>query len=165
MSGTSGRALCFPLCTSSLRRHALRGSALLAWATALTALFAASGAHATTPDDAKGLWLSADGGAVIEFKACADKPTALCGRIVWDKDAGKPSDTCGIQIAQLDRFENEAWRDGWVYDPRDRKKYKGALRIKNGDLHIRAFIGTEILGQTEQMRRVQELPAAPVCKS
>ncbi len=165
MSGMSGRALCFPLRASSLRRHALRGPALPVWAMALAALFAASVAHATTPDDAKGLWLSADGGAVIEFKACADKATALCGRIVWDKDAGKPSDTCGIQIAQLDRFENEAWRDGWVYDPRDRKKYKGALRIKNGDLHIRAFIGTEILGQTEQMRRVPELPASPVCKS
>ncbi|SEL86525.1 Uncharacterized conserved protein, DUF2147 family [Roseateles sp. YR242] len=120
---------------------------------------------AASPEDAKGLWLSADGGAVIEFKPCADKPTALCGRIVWDKDAGKPADTCGVQIAQLDKYENDAWRDGWVYDPRDKKKYKGALRVKSGDLYIRAYIGTEILGQTEQMRRVTELPATPVCKS
>lgn len=158
MSGTSG-----PAPGPSLRSLITGRPVLL---TALvTGLVTASAAYATTPDDAKGLWLSADGGAVIEFKACADKPTALCGRIVWDKDAGKPADTCGVQIAQLDRFENEAWRDGWVYDPRDRKKYKGALRIKNGDLHIRAYIGTEILGQTEQMRRVAELPAAPVCKS
>ncbi|OWQ90157.1 hypothetical protein CDN98_03990 [Roseateles terrae] len=124
-------------------------------------LMAAGASHATTPEDAKGLWLSADGGAVIEFKPCADKASALCGRIVWDKDAGTPADTCGVQIAQLDRFENDAWRDGWVYDPRDRKKYKGALRIKNGDLFIRAYIGTEILGQTEQMRRVTALPGPP----
>ncbi|WP_431256637.1 DUF2147 domain-containing protein [Roseateles chitinivorans] len=122
-------------------------------------------AMAIGPDDAKGRWLSADGGAVIEFKPCDDKPAALCGRIVWDKDAGKANDTCGIQIAQLDRYENEAWRDGWVYDPRDKKKYKGALRVKGGDLYIRAYIGTEILGQTEQMKRVAELPATPVCKS
>lgn len=120
---------------------------------------------AAGPDDAKGLWLSADGGAVIEFKPCADKPGALCGRIVWDKDAGKANDTCGIQIAQLERYDNEAWREGWVYDPRDRKKYKGALRVKEGDLFVRAFIGTEILGQTEQMKRVAALPASPVCKS
>ncbi|PIM52789.1 hypothetical protein CS062_12945 [Roseateles chitinivorans] len=122
-------------------------------------------ALAAGPDDAKGLWLSADGGAVIEFKPCGDKPSALCGRIVWDKDAGQANDTCGIQVAQLERYDNEAWRDGWVYDPRDRKKYKGALRVKGGDLHLRAFIGTEILGQTEQMKRVAELPATPVCKS
>ena len=122
-------------------------------------------ALAAGPDDAKGLWLSADGGAVIEFKPCADKPSALCGRIVWDKDAGQANDTCGIQVAQLERYDNEAWRDGWVYDPRDRKKYKGALRVKGGDLHLRAFIGTEILGQTEQMKRVAALPATPVCKS
>jgi uncharacterized protein (DUF2147 family) len=122
-------------------------------------------ALAAGPDDAKGLWLSADGGAVIEFKPCADKPSALCGRIVWDKDAGQANDTCGIQVARLERYDNEAWRDGWVYDPRDRKKYKGALRVKGGDLHLRAFIGTEILGETEQMKRVAEVPATPVCKS
>ncbi|UUZ55395.1 DUF2147 domain-containing protein [Massilia sp. H-1] len=36
---------------------------------------------------ATGLWLSADKAAVIEFKACTDLPSALCGTIVWDKDA------------------------------------------------------------------------------
>lgn len=121
-------------------------------------------ALAAGPDDAKGLWLAADKDAVLEFKSCADKPTALCGRIVWDKDAGQPNDTCGLQIAQLERYENEAWRDGWVYDPRDNKKYKGALRVKSGELHIRAFLGTEILGQTERLQRVTALPATPVCK-
>ncbi|WAC71763.1 DUF2147 domain-containing protein [Roseateles sp. SL47] len=152
------RGPCPPSARRSRRRHAC-------FAGLLVMLLQMPSAWATTPDDAKGLWLSADGGAVIDFKPCPDKATALCGRIVWDKDAGKPTDTCGIQIAQLDKFENDAWRDGWVYDPRDKKKYKGALRIKNGDLYIRAFIGTEILGQTEQMRRVTELPATPVCKS
>lgn len=121
-------------------------------------------AVAATPDDARGLWLTAEKDAVIEFKACADRTGALCGTIVWDKDAGTPADTCGVRIAQLERYENEAWRDGWVYDPRDKKKYKGAIRVKAGVLHIRAFIGAEILGQTEQMTRTAALPAAPQCK-
>jgi uncharacterized protein (DUF2147 family) len=132
---------------------------------AAAALALVSAAHAASPDDAKGLWLTADKDAVLEFKPCADKSAALCGRIVWDKDAGKPQDTCGVQIAQLERYDNEAWRDGWVYDPRDGKKYKAALRVKAGDLYIRAYIGTELLGQTEQLKRVSELPAAPTCKS
>ena len=125
---------------------------------------AALSAAAAGPDDAKGLWQTAEKDAVIEFKPCADRPAALCGRIVWDKDAGTPADTCGVLIAQLERYDNDAWRDGWVYDPRDKKKYKGVLRVKSGDLHIRAFVGVEVLGQTEQLKRVTALPDTPVCK-
>lgn len=128
-------------------------------------LLSALAAHAASPDDAKGLWLTAEKDAVIEFKPCSDRATALCGTIVWDKDAGKPADTCGTRIAQLERYENDAWRDGWVYDPRDKKKYKGAVRVKGGDLNIRAFVGAEILGQTETLARVAALPTAPACKN
>ncbi len=138
-------------------------SAVLPLLLFVAGLCAAPTAQAASADDAKGLWLSADGGAIIEFKPCTDGGSSLCGRIVWDKDAGHANDTCGIQVAQLNRYEDEAWRDGWVFDPRDKKKYKGALRIKQGDLHLRAFIGSEILGQTEQMKRVSALPATPVC--
>jgi uncharacterized protein (DUF2147 family) len=121
-------------------------------------------ARAAGPADAQGLWLTAQGDAVLEFKPCAERPSALCGHIVWDKDAGTPADTCGVQIAQLERYENDAWRDGWVFDPRDKKKYKGALRTRSGDLQIRAFIGVEVLGQTEQLKRVATIPPAPSCK-
>jgi uncharacterized protein (DUF2147 family) len=124
----------------------------------------ASTAQASSPDDAKGLWLTAEKDGVIEFQPCTKKPSALCGHVVWDKDAGAPNDTCGLQIAQLERFEKDGWRDGWLYDPRDKKKYKGVVRVKEGELHMRAFVGAEILGQTEQMVRVTTLPLSPVCK-
>lgn len=122
-------------------------------------------AQAAGPDDAKGLWMTAENDAVIRFAPCAEAPGALCGTIVWDKDAGTPADTCGVRIAQLARYDKEAWRDGWVYDPRDDKKYKGVVRAQADELRIRAFVGVEILGQTEQLKRVATLPAAPVCKS
>jgi len=121
-------------------------------------------AQADGPDDAKGLWMTAENDAVIRFAPCAEGPGALCGTIVWDKDAGTPADTCGVRIAQLGRYEKEAWRDGWVYDPRKDKKYKGVVRAKADALSIRAFVGVEILGQTEQLKRVSAVPAAPVCK-
>lgn len=121
-------------------------------------------AQAQSQDDAKGLWLSAEKDGVIELKPCASKPTALCGHIVWDKDAGMSNDTCGLQIARLERYDKDAWRDGWLYDPRDKKKYRGALRVKDGELHMRAFVGSEILGQTEQMTRVATVPTSPSCK-
>jgi uncharacterized protein (DUF2147 family) len=127
-------------------------------------LSSVSSAQAAGADDARGLWMTAQNDAVIEFKPCPDGAGALCGRIVWDKDAGTPADTCGVQIAQLQRYDNDAWRDGWVYDPRDKKKYKGVVRTKGGDLYIRAFVGVEILGQTEQLKRVPAVPATPACK-
>lgn len=122
------------------------------------------GASAASPEDAKGLWMTAEKDGVLEFQACTDNAAALCGRVVWDKDAGTAHDTCGVLVAQLGRYGDEAWRDGWVYDPRDGKKYKGAVRVKSGELHIRAFLGTEILGQTERLQRVAALPDQPVCK-
>ena len=127
-------------------------------------LSSVSSAQAAGADDARGLWMTAQNDAVIDFKPCPDGAGALCGRIVWDKDAGTPADTCGVQIAQLQRYDNDAWRDGWVYDPRDKKKYKGVVRTKGGDLYIRAFVGVEILGQTEQLKRVPAVPATPACK-
>lgn len=119
-------------------------------------------ALAGTSQDAHGLWLSGDKAAVIRFEPCSDAPGALCGKIVWDKDAGTPADACGVTIAKLTRYENDAWRNGWVLDPRTNKHYKGALRVQGEVLNLRAYIGTELLGETEQMTRVQTLPTG--CK-
>jgi uncharacterized protein (DUF2147 family) len=114
-------------------------------------------------DAAAGLWLSADKAAVIEFKACPDLPGGLCGTIVWDKDAGTPDDACGVTIAKLKTYEGDAWRNGWVHDPRTKKNYKGIVRVKDETLMVRAFIGTELLGETEVMTRAASIP--PGCKS
>jgi uncharacterized protein (DUF2147 family) len=114
---------------------------------------------------AQGLWMSADKDAVIEFKVCGQRGDSLCGRIVWDKDAGTPSSACGVQIAELNRFADDAWRDGWVFDPRNHRKYKGAVRAKGNELAVRAFVGVEVLGQTETLTRVDALPTKPSCRS
>ncbi|NQE50153.1 hypothetical protein RB25_08470 [Herbaspirillum rubrisubalbicans] len=132
----------------------------------LAALSCTSGvlAHADEPADAKGLWATGSGDAVIKVDDCPDKTGALCAQIVWDKDAGQPTDTCNVRIAQLDHFEHGAWRDGWAYDPRSKKNYKATLRVKDGMLNIRAFVGVEMLGETESFTRVERIPPSPVCK-
>ncbi|MFS2199007.1 DUF2147 domain-containing protein [Pseudomonas sp. Pseusp3] len=122
-------------------------------------IFAAAG-----PLDAKGLWLTAEKDAIIKLDDCTAKAGAICGQIVWVRDVASTTSDCGVQIMQLDRYEKDAWRDGWVYDPRNQKKYKGVVRVKEGNLNVRAFVGSEILGQTEQFERVEKLPPAPVCK-
>ena len=148
---------CFPVARPSGLMGVARAAALV-----LVGLVGTS-AQAGSAQDAQGLWLSADKAAVIQFAPCADTPSALCGKIVWDKDANTPTDACGMTIAKLTRYEDDAWRNGWVLDPRTNKHYKGALRVKADVLSLRAFIGTELLGETEQMARVQVLPAG--CKA
>lgn len=142
-----------------------RGAQMRAARTCALALacLASTGVQAASAVDAHGLWLSADKAAVIQFAPCAEKPDALCGKIVWDKDANTPADACGMTIAKLTRYEDDAWRNGWVLDPRTNKHYKGALRVRADVLNLRAYIGTELLGETEQMTRVQTLPAG--CKA
>lgn len=123
------------------------------------AWLAAGTAWAASPQDAQGLWRSADQRAVIAFAPCKEQPTHLCGTIVWDQDAGTPADTCGVVIAHLKRHEDEAWRDGWAYDPRSKKHYKATVRVQQDTLKLRAYIGTELLGETEEMQRTASLPA------
>lgn len=132
------------------------------WALALTGL-APLAAHSASSTDAQGLWLSGDKAAVIRFAPCVDVSTALCGQIVWDKDAGTPADACGVTIARLGQYSEDAWRKGWVLDPRTAKHYKGVLRVNGDVLALRGFVGVEILGETEQMARVQSVP--PGCKT
>lgn len=131
----------------------------------IAALSWTGAAQAASAEDAKGIWMTAEKDAVVEFADCPDRAGSLCGKIVWDKDAGTPADTCGLRIAQVNRYEKDAWRDGWVYDPRDKKNYKATIRVKDRTLNIRAFIGVEVLGETEQLARVDALPATPVCKA
>lgn len=114
-------------------------------------------------DTVPGLWLSADKAAVIEFKACAAPADALCGTIVWDKDAGTPLDACGVMVAKLRTRRDDAWRNGWLHDPRTKKNYKGVVRTQGETLLVRAFIGTELLGETEVLTRSASIP--PGCKN
>ena len=149
-----------------MKMRSLRRSLAVCTALTLTSVSTLTWS-APTPNDAKGLWLSGDKGAVIEFKDCPDAAGSLCATIVWDKDAGTPLDTCGLLISKLKRYDDEAWRDGWVFDPRSKKHYKAAVRVnkdsKPETLLMRAYIGTEILGETEEMTRVSSLPAG--CKT
>lgn len=145
-----------PAGTPSRRRATC---AALWGALAIATVGASTQAHAATPQDAQGLWRSADQRAVIAFAPCRDNPAHLCGTIAWDADVGTPADTCGVLIARLKRFEDEAWRDGWAHDPRSKKTYKAVLRTQGDTLKLRAFIGTELLGETEEMKRATALPA------
>ncbi len=92
------------------------------WLFLSSVLMCSTGIHAAAgPLEAKGLWLTAEKDAVVKLDDCADKVGAICGQVVWVKDVASTSSDCGVQILQLTRYDQDAWRDGWVYDPVIRK--------------------------------------------
>lgn len=114
------------------------------------------------PEAAHGLWLSAQKDGVVQLAPCNEEPSALCGTVVWDKDAKAvppvPGD-CGLRILKLRHFEDGAWRDGWIHDPREKKNYKGLVRAQGRDMTMRAYIGVQVLGKSEEFTKVDSVPA------
>ncbi len=117
--------------------------------------------QAQQADAAQGLWLSAQKDGVVELKPCSEEPGALCGTVVWDKDASvnppRPGD-CGLRIVKLKNFDDGAWRDGWIHDPREKKNYKGLIRAHGREMTMRAYIGVQVLGKSEEFTRVDAIP-------
>ncbi len=129
----------------------------------LTAMTAAQAAP-----DVTGLWLTDDGEAAVDVKACG---AALCGTIAWLKtpkdaagqplrDANNPDAAartrplCGLGIFGGARPEGAGWTGGWIYDPDEGKRYSLDLTpTADGTLAVTGFVGIKALGQTVQWSR------------
>jgi uncharacterized protein (DUF2147 family) len=129
----------------------------IAGSAAAIASATASPALASDFDGFTGYW-SAPDRSVIEVRPCP-QATALCGYLVLARDYGNDAmnpdpalrkrPICGLPLLELRRFNDGVWREGSVYDPEDGKSYKAALRKRDGKLFLRAYIGTEVFGETE----------------
>lgn len=117
-------------------------------------------------DEFIGNWLAAQGEGIVQLSRCPlykNAPaTALCGVIVWDAEVDNPkrrtSLDCNRKVFEASKYEDGVWKDGWAFDTRSRKFHSAKLRIKNGHLHMRAFVGNEINGETEIFTRVADVP-------
>ncbi len=138
-------------------RKATAGPAFL-----FAALAAALPARAA-PEDAIGLWRTADRQAAIEITPC---DPSLCGRLIWyvetrtGPDAGLDSNNpderqrgrplCGIPMLGGFQREGEGWADGWVYDPKSGDTYSGTITPEGRDrLRLHGYIGIPLFGRTE----------------
>jgi len=121
-------------------------------------------------DEFSGYWKTAEGDGIVQLQKCSmykfAPPTALCGVIVWDVEVNNPKRTlpldCNRKIFEATRFENGVWQNGWAFDTRQKKFYNTKLRMKDGQLRVRVFVGTEVNGETMVFTRVNEVP--PGCE-
>lgn len=121
-------------------------------------------------DDFVGHWMTLQRDGIVQLTRCPlyknAPPTALCGVIVWDAEVDNPKRSnaldCNRKVFEATRFDNGVWKDGWAFDTRTRKFHSARLRMKDGNLHVRAYVGSEINGATEVFTRVADIP--PGCE-
>lgn len=116
-----------------------------------------SRAEASNLEGFEGYWHTPDK-SVIEIKPCP-AASALCGYLTFAREYGtdelnpdpalRKRPLCGLLVLELRRWADGVWRDGTVYDPETGKGYKAALRKRDGKLFLRAYVGTEVFGETE----------------
>ncbi|HEX7846654.1 MAG TPA: DUF2147 domain-containing protein [Chitinophagaceae bacterium] len=118
---------------------------------------------AQNADAAKGVWLNEDQDAKVEIFRSGDK---YFGKIVWTKDmyaadgktlkkdSNNPDDNLKnrpirdmVIITDL-VYDDGEWTGGKLYDPKSGKTYKAKMKIKGGNLEIRGYVGSPMLGKT-----------------
>ena len=129
------------------RLAALARPGLLMGRTCVTALSAAAIAAVGTADagSIEGAWLTADRSATVEIVRC---DVGECGLIAVDPD--HRTSFAGRRIIEgLRPISSNIWAGGFVYDPRNGRRYASWARLlRDGNLRIEGCLAFLCSGQT-----------------
>jgi uncharacterized protein (DUF2147 family) len=130
---------------------------LLASVPLLLAALLIAGHSAAAATDISGWWLTQGGDGVIQISRCG---AGYCGRIVGMSQAlgpdgsvlrdnkGRPK--CGLTILTVAGESNAGKWDGHITDPDNGEVYDSELSVdEQGQLHLRGYVLTPLLGQTQ----------------
>ncbi|MFK5895291.1 MAG: DUF2147 domain-containing protein [Pseudomonadota bacterium] len=119
-----------------------------------------------------GMWVIDDGETIVKISSCKN---SLCGRIVgftdkddgaddnvsnteWAKIAKDIKEICSVDIVGGFTKKEGDWAAGWILDFEDEKKYSATLRMEGSDkMNVRAYVGSEIFGETLVWKRVDKI--------
>ena len=93
------------------------------------ALLALTGAAASAAD-ASGVWLRDSGASRVRIAPCG---AALCGTIVWLKDADGPAKVGQKVFFDMKPNGDNAW-SGSAFNPEDGKNYSGKMTLSGDTL-------------------------------
>lgn len=135
----------------------------------LTALTINGVAQAQAAEEFFGNWITLDGEGIVRIERCGPvhgdseiSKSMACAMIVWDKIAADVKSTkrhdCYRLVGRFKKFSSGIWEEGNTFDPRTQKSYRGKVRLKDGRLYLRSYIGNELFGETEIFKRVQIVP-------
>ena len=140
-----------------LRDHS-RTAHVFAAAAAISIMVVAANAQPRTGGVA-GVWIDHTGQGAVEITPCGPN---MCGSVVWLKNPLKKSKTgrpiYGAQIlGDLRKRPNEAWEDGWIYNPEDEERFSAEIKLKNETtLLVTGYLGIKLLGETFTWKRAPD---------
>jgi uncharacterized protein (DUF2147 family) len=121
-------------------------------------------------DPAHGYWLTENRKAIVRLAPCG---ADTCGRTVWVEnpldEAGQPKrdaknadaakrerPICGLDlVGGLNKTNDGAWQDGWLYNPRNGETYSAKVRaLSPSELEVRGYLGVSVLGKSQVWTRV-----------
>ncbi len=121
-------------------------------------------APAKQPADAiLGVWLTQEKDGKVEIYRSGDK---FFGKLMWGKNLyekdGKTlkKDIKNPEPSQRERtllnlvmlrdfmYKEGEWKDGRIYDPRSGKTYSSTMKLKDGNLEVRGYIGLPAFGKS-----------------
>lgn len=134
---------------------------------------AAMPANAAERADFTGVWITNNGDGAAELRPCGDN---LCGYVysilkvpdpskpLRDNNNEKPAlrsrALCGLQVlGGLKKVSDNAFGDGWVYDPETGKQYSVEITLKGSTLDVRGYVGSKMFGKTVTWPRAASAPA------
>lgn len=116
-----------------------------------------------------GTWFNEDKTGKIEIYQSGNK---YFGKLLWGKymldEKGAPrKDTKNPDAALRSRewpnmvmltnfqYKNGQWEDGKIYDPTTGKSYSANMKVRDGRLEIRGYVGISLLGKTIYWDRIK----------
>ena len=117
-----------------------------------------------------GHWWTEEKDAKIQVYKEGDR---FAGKIIWLKDSlnkyGKPvmdsqnpkkelrsRNILGINIISGFVYEGGRWEGGEIYDPNNGKTYSCIMKLRNGQLEVKGYVGVPMFGRTVTWTRVEE---------
>jgi uncharacterized protein (DUF2147 family) len=92
-------------------------------------------------------------GKIIKlFREKGEDPDPKCDKCTGAK---KNQKIIGLVILEGMSQDGDEWKGGTITDPENGKAYKCKMKLENGKLKVRGFIGVSLLGRTQYWHPAQ----------
>ncbi len=130
-------------------------------------------------DAVLGEWTTENEESIFYFYREGDR---YFGRVEWQREPCYPADDPEAGVPRRDRknpdkskrdvslqgyvilknfrFDKDKWTGGTIYDPQEGNTYKCTMRLKEGKLNVRGYIGVSLLGRTVTWERPSDALSA-----
>lgn len=118
----------------------------------------------------EGLWINEEGDGAIDVRVGKDGKLFGVGAAVPGQPVVKRLDVnnpdpkkrsrslAGAKILwgfEADNDERTKWSDGYIYDPANGKTYSCKMKLEDGELSIRGYVGISLFGRTTVWTRAK----------